>query len=383
MNRSVKRSSRSTDGVWNNSEPVSSLNQHNLTLDSDGDTMTMTPSSSSSNASSGIDEVEYVDDDNDRYGRQGVRLREPLQDRKRRNTNASHISDQRGNVKEEDDDSSGLYYATPRLNPQNQNAKTELEPLNIGEPPSPCDSCSSAHAEMIPFAKRSPLRVPISPTSPTADAEDADTETTDIERKLRERKTRNSTISAAQSPHTNRVNTTRTLPPSNTNILMSGIDFKFRNHEITEASLRVQIQAAHAHIARMSGRPSPNPNPPPISAPHSYLHPTPIPPPLAQPDDREAGLFWRSREADRRSRAAAPRDGFANDPASSSSDGTVTIDARTGMRRRVGSAPMSSPRLKRPATPYPPAEGWQGAGPEEGKRVRGLVVEIPEKGVGV
>lgn len=204
-------------GGWNNSEAPGPSNEHDTTIDSDDNAITMTPSSfSSSDASSGTDEIEYVNDD--RCGRQGVRLREPREDRKHRNTNALQSFDQRRCVGEcrEDHDPYSLYYASPRLNPQDQDARTEVKALDIREPNSPCDSCSSAHAETIPTAKRSPARVPITPTSPTADANDADTEKTDVERKQRERKNRNSETTAPQGPH---IKPSRRLPPSDTKFL--------------------------------------------------------------------------------------------------------------------------------------------------------------------
>ena len=222
--RIVKRSSSPLGCGRSNSETAGPSSQHHPAFDSDGDAITITPSSCSyppSNDSSGIDEPEYVDDD--RYNHQGARLREPLKGRKQRNSNASNPIDERSYVKIEvgsdDDDSFGLYYATPRLSPQDQNGRTDLEPLNIGEPHSPCGSCSSTHAESIPTAQPSPVRVPITPTSPTADADDADTEKTDVERKQRERKRRNSPTSAPQSPH---ANTSRRTPPYDPNIVFSG-----------------------------------------------------------------------------------------------------------------------------------------------------------------
>lgn len=178
-NNNVNVPSWTIGGVRNSSEAAGSSIQCQVIVDSDGDTITATPSSSSSSSSSsGIDELEYVDDDNDGCDLQGVRLREHLEAREQMNTNGLHIVviNERGWVKRDnDDDPHRLYNATPRLEPQDQDAKIDLEPLDIGEPLSPCDSCS-AHAESIPTAKRSPARVPITPTSPTADGEDADTE---------------------------------------------------------------------------------------------------------------------------------------------------------------------------------------------------------------
>lgn len=162
----------------------------------------MTPSSPSSflsSSSSGIDELEYVDDDDDRYARRGVKGREQLDIRKKRNITAPFTIGKSGHSDaDEYDDLKSLYFATPRLDPLK--TTSDLEHLDIGPPPSPCDSCSSTHAESIPTAKRSSVRVPITPTSPIADADDADTEKTDIERKQRERKNRVPTLSALPNP---------------------------------------------------------------------------------------------------------------------------------------------------------------------------------------
>ena len=153
------------------SEAAGPSNQHHPRFDSDDDAIIMTPSSSSSSSDSsiGTDELEYAGLGYDPY------------DRRQRNTTASYGIDQLEFVKKDDDDDDpyGLYYATPRLSPQDQNVRIDIDHLDIREPPprSPsCDSCTSAHAESIPTAKRSPVRVPITPTSPTADAEDAETE---------------------------------------------------------------------------------------------------------------------------------------------------------------------------------------------------------------
>ena len=168
-------------------------------LDSDGDAISMTPSSPSSflcSSSSGVDELEYVDDDDD------VKGREQLQDRKKKNITSPFTIGKSGCPDAEAFDNCQcpkcLYYATPRLDPLK--TTTDPEPLDLGPPPSPCDSCSSTHAESIPTAKRSSVRVPITPTSPTADAEDADTEKTDVERKQRERRNRVPTLSAFPNP---------------------------------------------------------------------------------------------------------------------------------------------------------------------------------------
>ena len=351
-------------------------NTNSLPQDSDGDTITMTPSSSSSsNGSSGIDEPEYVDDD--RYGHQGVRLREPLEDRKQKKPNASHTIDQCGYVETEeegdDDDPYGLYYATPRMSPQDQNARINVEPLNIGEPHSPCDSCSSAHAESIPTAKRSPVRVPITPTSPTADAEDADTEKTDVERKQRERRNRNSATSILQRPH---AVTSKTLPPYGTNLLFGKPPILGDDEENTgalESDLRAHIlepRDCTGASTRTSGKPKSKLSP--MSAPAFNTRPATSPLDLR---DWEAGLFWRSQEADV-SGSAASRDEQAY---MVTSDGEIIVDTRTGMRRRI--YPSVRPRQrKRPGSPYPFVQGRQAAGPG-GRGFRNLSLEIPDVGI--
>ena len=347
-------------------------NTNSLPQDSEGDTITMTPSSpSSSNGSSGIDEPEYVDDD--QYGHQGVRLREPLEDRKQRKPNGSHTIDRCGYVQEEDDDDDdpyGLYYATPRMSPQDQNARIDVETLNIREPHSPCDSCSSAHAASIPTAKQSVVRVPITPTSPTADAEDADTEKTDVERKQRERKNRNSATPILQRPH---AITSNTLPPYGTNLLLGiaptlGDDEE--NTRALESNLRAHILEPRDRTGastRTSGKPKPKP--PPMSAPAFYTRPATPPLDLR---DWEAGLFWRSQGADG-SGGAASRD----EQAYMVPFDEIMVDMRTGMRRRVH-PPMRPRQRKRPGSPYPFVQGRQAAGPGGGRGMRDLSLVIPD-----
>lgn len=366
--RSVKCSSWPIGCGWNNSEAAGPSNQHNPTLDSDGDAITMTPSSSSSsNASSGIDELEYVDDDDGRYGLQGVRLREPVGDRKQKDTSASYTMDWRRYVEDNnDDDPYGLYYVTPRLSPQDQNGRTDIEPLDIGAPPSPCDSCSSARAESIPTAKRSPVRVPITPTSPTADADDADTEKTDVERKQRERKTRNPAMSAPQSPH---AHISRTSPPYGTNIISLRIDPYLGDDEKNTSALESH-HTAHdpehrdrpAASTRASSKSKPKPSPMSVPA----VDTRPAHPPLDW-GKQETGLIWRSREAEN-SASAASRDENADVV---SFDGRVVAETRAGVRRRI-QRPVRSPQRKRAKSPYPMAEGRQGP--------RDLSLEIPDAG---
>lgn len=148
--------------------------------DSDGDEVRITPSSQSpSNSSSGISEHEYVNDyDDDRYARRGVPLRELLSHLNTRNSSLSQRNDEHNSVIYHAPEHANppYKYSTPILRPQSRNDKPELSPLSIGEPPSPCESCSSAHAKSIPTVKRSLFRVPITPTNPTVDAEDADNE---------------------------------------------------------------------------------------------------------------------------------------------------------------------------------------------------------------
>ena len=341
MNRNVKEAAR----------PLSPL-------DSDGDAITMTPSSpSSSTCSSGIDELEYVDDEDDRHARRGVRLRQPLGHRKRRDTNPSNTIDKRGCPEEDEyDDLKSLYYATPCLSPQDHNAKTDLEPLDIGEPHSPCESCSSAHAESIPTAKRSPARVPITPTSPTADADDADTEKTDVELKQRERKSRIPTTSALPNPIA-RTKTSKNLPQHDTTIPLPGTE----QQERAAASART--------FGKLRSKSSP------MSAP---AFPTRR---AAPPRDREAGLFWRSREADGSGSAAS----WVDKAQLVSFDDVVMVDTPAGMQMRDIQSPVRSSLLpKRPATPYPLAEGVQAqaTGLGKGRGVRELSIEIPDVGVG-
>ncbi|CAD6593420.1 MAG: hypothetical protein ASARMPRED_007507 [Alectoria sarmentosa] len=360
--RSITISSSRMGGGWNNGETTGPFNEHSPTLDSDGDAITRTPSSSTSNASSGSDEPE--DDDNDRGGCQGVRLRKP------RNTKPLCIIDQRGYI--EGDCPSGLYYATPRLSPQDQNAETHTESFIIGEPPSPCDSCSSAHAESIPTAKRSPARVPITPTSPTADADDADTEKTDNERKQRERKNRNLAKAATQTANSNM---SMMVPPCRTHTVLHGIDpnpgDNIANCAVIESSITSPALEEGAHSAgddaentrvqesnlaaqaldqrSTSVSPKPTPSPTPASA----LHTRPATPPRDQ-RDRETGLYRRSGQA-------------------------AKADMPIGMRDEGGPLARPPPR-RRPMSPYPFAKERQATGPEGGRHLRDLSLEIPDAG---
>ncbi len=330
------------DGVRNNSEAIGSSDKPRVTFDSDGDAINVTPPSSSSlDASSGIDELEYVDDDYDRNNFQGVRLDEPLRDRERGDSSASRIMNQHGGVNG-DDDSSNLYNATPSLRPQSQNA------FSFGEPLSLCISCSSTHAESIPTAKRSPARVPITPTSPTAYAEDADTEWPAIERK--ERKNRSSAMSNPQIPL---AKTPRVSSRSDTNIPSVRINPNLSNDEENPKTSHSHL-AAHTLEPRArtpaTARPSSTPNSThaPVSAPI-----------LCTPDTWEAKLCLRSREAHDSGYAAS-----GNEEASMGSvDGSLMHNRRFRPSRR-GGLTATKPRLRiRPGTPCPFVfgEGIRGA----------------------
>lgn len=223
---SVKRPFWPTGGIWNKTEAAKSSNRYRAILDSDGEGIIATPPSSAfSNASSEVDELGNVSDDNDQCGLLGVRPREHLEAREQSNSNGLHIIiDKSGCVNGDDDGGPyGLYYhATTHPGSQHHRAKTDLEALDMEEPPSPCDSCSSAHAESIPTAKRSPARVPITPTSPTADAEDADTEKTDVERNQRNH--RRNRKPASQTPRI--IIPPRTSAPHEAKILSFETDAK-------------------------------------------------------------------------------------------------------------------------------------------------------------
>ena len=313
-NSNVKSSFWPIGGVPNSSEAAGTSVQRQVIVDSDGDTINATPSSSPSSASSGIDELEYVDDDNDGCGSRGVRLSEHLEPRGQRNTNGLHVIviNQRRGVEGDDDnnDPYRLYNATPRLKPQDQNAKIDLEPLDIGEPSSPCDSCSSAHAESIPTAKRSLARVPIIPTSPTADAEDADTERTDVERKKRDRK------HASGWPR-------------------------------RKALSAVAHDTLNASSPRESG-------------------------------SRETGLFWRSREADDDGSTALRAELASIISSDDDDERFMFETPLETSRRSVGPALTTSPHRKRPGSPYPFAGGRQAGWGEAGKSTMGLSIDIPD-----
>lgn len=343
--RSVTFLSWPTSASRNNSETAGSLGQHHATIDSDSDTVISTPSSSSSNAPPGIDEPEYVEDD--RYSCHGVKLPEPLEDRERRNSNASDTIDQCGYVEDDDDDddSHGLYNATPRLSPQDRNAGRHVERIDIGPPPSPCDSCTSAHAGSIPTVKRCPVRVPITPTSPTADGDDADTEKTDVERKQRERKKRNPETSARPNPHANTSTTLPRLEPEfrDDSENMRTIQQNLRTHGLG----RRERTAASIY---MSSKQKPTPSP--ITLP--VLSTSPVTPPLCE-RDREAGLYWRSSQAKDKGNAALG-------------------DTEYG----ILPSPTRSPQPRRPRSPYPFAAGRLAAGAEGGRGLSDLSLQIPE-----
>ena len=351
-NSNVNSSSWPIGGVRNISEAAGSSIQCQAIVDSDGDTITATPSSSfSSSGSSGIDELEYVDDNNNGCGLRGVRLWENLETTEQRNTNGLHVIviNQRGWVKRDnDDDPHRLYNATPRLKPQDQNAKIHLEPLDIGEPSSPCESCSSAHAESIPTAKRSPTRVPITPTSPTADAEDADTERTDVERKKRDRKHRNWVMSDPQCPTPQRP-----------------CDF-----EEDTWGLRSNLAAyAREQRARTAARKHASSQPKPKAFPATAYNTLDASPP-PKFGDRETGLFWRPRGADDDGSTASGDELASTMP--SDDDEQFMFS-----RRSVGPAPTTSPPRRRPGSPYPFTGGRQVGEAEGGKNTMGLSIDIP------
>lgn len=306
--------------------------QHPLTLDSDGDKIIMTPSSPStsddSSDSSDTDEPDYVTENDDRHGPRSVRLDDDDSD------NDQHI----------------LYYASPRLNPQDHNAKKDIETLDISrEPPSPCDSCSSAHASSIPIAKRSPVRVPTTPTSPTADANDADTEKTDVdvEQKQRvERRLRNLIKSAAQGSHADGSRCSRAHapdPPGN----------------------RITPTIPHSSTSKASPKPrhSPPSSPAPCSS-YSSSSKTLSP----QQSDPEAGLYGQARDADERPRAAtsAPHEKY------------VSLALALEEREKLSAGKATWGDNTRPAGE--PERKGKGSG--KGGKEGGLVIEIPSLGKG-
>ncbi len=332
------------DGVRNNSEAIGSSDKPRVTFDSDGDAITVTPPSSSSlDASSGIDKLEYVDDDYDQNNFQGVRLGEPLRDRERGDSSASCFMDQHGGVNG-DDDSSNLYNATPSLRPQSQNA------FSFGEPLSLCISCSSTHAESIPTAKRSPARVPITPTSPTAYAEDADTEWPANERK--ERKNRSSAMSNPQIPQPK---TSRLSPRSDTNIPL------FRTNPNNLSDDEETPNTSHFHFAAHALKPRAHTTAMarPSGTPNSTHAPVSVPI-LRTPDTREAELCLRSRGAEHGGYTVS-----GNEEASMVSvDGSLMHNKRFRPSRR-GGLTATKPRLRiRPGTPYPFVFGEQILGGE-------------------
>ena len=336
-----------------------SKQQHSLALDSDGDKVIMTPSSPStsddSSDSSDTDEPDYVTDNDDRNDRRSIRPREALENRRRKHTNHQYSTNRGGWVEEDGDDDNagndphGLYYATPRLSPQDLNAKKEIEPLDITRTPaSPCDSCSSAHASSIPIAKRSPVRVPTTPTSPTADANDADAEKTDVdmEQKQRvERRLRNQLKSAAQSPHTNGYRLSRA-------------------HAADQSGNRTTPTIPHSSTSRSS--PKLQPSPPSSPAPYSSscsssktLSP--------EQSDPEAGLYWQAHDADEQLRAAT-----------SASHGQYLGFALANKGREKSSAGAAT--LGNHGRPAGEPEG-RGKGSGKGGKEGGLVIEIPSLGM--
>lgn len=305
----VRRSFWPRGGVWNKTEAVRSSNQYQAILDSDGEVIVATLSSSpSSSASSEVDERDIISDDNDQRVLPGVRLREHVEAREQSNRNGLHIIiDKRGYLKG-DDDSGLCCHATPHPGPQHQNAKPDLEPLDMEYPPSPCDCCSSTYAEWITTAKRSPVRVPITPTSPTADAEDADTEKPDVERTKRDRRTRN------PAPHIPRIIILpRTSAPHDARILSFETDTKRSDGKECTRVLHPNLAAP---TLDQGARPSTN-NEYGFSNPNlnqaTYTPPTS---PSSSPPDPDSGLFWRSRETstDRNNdTTTAPADSDSND----------------------------------------------------------------------
>ena len=335
-----------------------SKQQHSLTLDSDGDKVIMTPSSPStsddSSNSSDTDEPDYVTDKDDRNDRRSVRPREALDNRRRKHTNHQYSTNQGGWVEKDGDDDNaendpyGLYYATPRLSPQDLNTKKDIEPLDITRTPaSPCDSCSSAHASSIPIAKRSPVRVPTTPTSPTADANDADTEKTDVdaEQKQRvERRFRSLMQCAAQGPHTNGSRSSRAHAPD-------------------QPENRITPTIPQSSTSKSS--PNPRPSSPSSPAPRSSscsssktLSP--------QHSDPEAGLYWQAPEPDEllRAAASAPRDEY------------LSLAWAIEEREKLSAAEATFGKSGRPAGE--PERRGKGLG--KGGKERGLVIEIPSMG---
>ena len=336
-----------------------SKQQHSLNLDSDGDKVIMTPSSPStsddSSNSSDTNEPDYVTDNDDRNDRGTVRPREALESRRRKHTNHQYSTVQGGRVEGDgDDDNSendpqGLYYATPRLSPQDPNAKKDIEPLDITRTPaSPCDSCSSAHVSSIPIAKRSPVRVPTTPTSPTAEANDADTEKTDVdvEHRLRvERRVRNLMKSAAQGSHTNGSRLSRTHAPD-----------KPGSH--TTPTIH------HSSISKSSPKPRPSSASPPAPCSSSCSSSKTLCP---QESDREAGLYWQTRDTDERLRAAtsAPRGEY------------LSLALAIEESERLSAGEERSGNHERPAEE--PERRGKGSG--KGGKEGGLVIEIPSLGM--
>ena len=332
--------------------------QHYLNLDSDGDRVIMTPSSPStsddSSNSSDTDELDYVTDNDDRNDRRSVRPREALESRRRKHTNHQYSIERVGRVEDGDSDNSekdphGLYYATPRLSPQDPNGKKDIEPLDITRTPaSPCDSCSSAHASSIPIAKRSPVRVPTTPTSPTADANDADTEKTDVdvEHRLRvERRVRSLMKSAAQSSHTNGSRLSRTHAPD-------------------QPGSRTAPTIHHSSTSKSSPKPRPSSASSPAPCSSSCSSSKTL---CAQQSDPEAGLYLQTRDIDERLRAAtsAPRGEY------------LSVGMAIEERERLSAGEATLGNHERPAGE--PERRGKGSG--QGGKEGGLVIEIPSLGM--
>ena len=327
--------------------------QHSLNLDSDGDKVIMTPSSPStsddSSNSSDTDEPDYVTDNDDRNDRRSVRPRRGLETRRRKHTNQGGWVEEDGDDDNSGNDPHGLYYATPRLSPQDSNAKKDIEPLDITRTPaSPCDSCSSAHASSIPIAKRSPVRVPTTPTSPTADANDADTEKTDVdvEQKQRvERRIRNLMKCAALGSHTNGSRLSRTHAPD-------------------QPGNRTTPTIPHSGTSKSSPKPRTSSPESPAPCSSSCSSSKTLCPQQSDPED---GLYWQARDADERLRAApsAPHGDYLS----------LALAIEEEEKLSAGEATLGN--YERPAGE--PERRGKGSG--KGGKEGGLVIEIPSLGM--
>lgn len=249
-------------------------------------------------------------------------------------------------------------------------------------PPSPCDSCSSAYAKCIPTAKRSPARVPITPTSPTADAEDADTEKTDVERNRRVHgRNCNSAL-----PKLRIIIPPRPSAPHNAKT-PSFVETEAKLRDGKECTRRPRPNLAAPPLDQ-GARPSTNnehgpSNPNLNQSPYTY-------PTTPSSPDRAFGLFWPSREAPTTTTtningttantvASADHDddddddddGNAHTISSDDDDGLVIhVKGTMGNSRTEGTlglavtGPGKAPaRRKRPGSPYPfrvGASPWRG-----------------------